>query len=75
MTRITAADVQVVVNNADINGGRHIAAMVRGRNRVFYVDHDTHWGPRWYCTCPPDYRPKDGTDCPHIRATKEAIGQ
>jgi predicted nucleic acid-binding Zn finger protein len=75
VSRLTAADVKLAINNADAQGGRQVMALVQGRNRVYVVDHDTHWGDKWYCTCPPDYRPKDGADCAHIRATKEAIGE
>jgi hypothetical protein len=67
VSRLTAADVQIYVNNAT-DEDRHIAAMVTGRNRVYAVDYNPRWSADWLCTC------GHAPNCAHIRATKEAIG-
>lgn len=68
MSRITTADVKIVVNNRS-GEERHIMAMVTGRQRVFAVDFNPRWSEKWLCTC------GNAPTCAHIRATKEAIGE
>lgn len=61
--RITAADVELVTPKP-LFDEMNVEAQVRGLKRTFVVDR---FDGRWFCTC---FR---GVDCPHIRATKEAI--
>ncbi|HEY9371488.1 hypothetical protein [Streptomyces sp.] len=67
--RITAADVEIVRDFIEkATGNRVIEAHVQGQRQMFVVDLNALWSPGWLCTCP-----ALDEDCPHIRATKEAI--
>mgnify|MGYP007075791104 CR=1 FL=1 len=67
-SRLTTAAVEVL----DTEAG-HTMALVQGQRRTYVVDHNPAWSDRWLCTCEPQYKPADGSDCRHIRLVKEKL--
>lgn len=70
--RITTADVRITRRDPQPTGGLIIQADVRGVNRGYVVDYNPAWSAAWLCSCG---RAIDGTQCAHIRVTREVVGQ